>query len=213
MWNTLAHHNTQSYQEPCDIGLFEAIHTQRAIRYLRPDPVSDEVIWKLIKAATKAPSGTNRQPWKFIIIRDAYTKRLIGRYYQHIIPRLRRLAKEQPRIYESATYLAKHLHEAPVLILVCVENGGPSTLSKGSSIYPAVQNLLLAARGLGLGSVLTTFHKQYEHEIKDLLGIPDDVETAALLPVGYLDNRAQYGPTHRSPVEEVTYWEHWGSTN
>ena len=197
---------------PEDIGLFEAIHTQRAIRYLKPDPVPNELIRKLIEAATKAPSGTNRQPWKFIIIRDAETKRRIGEYYRHIVPRLRHLADEKPRIYESATYLAKHLHKVPVLILACIENGGPSTLGKGSSIYPAVQNLLLAARGLGLGSVLTTFHKQYEREIKELLGIPDNVETAALLPVGFLADGIHYGPTRRSPVEEVTYWERWGST-
>ena len=99
-----------------------------------------------------------------------------------------------------------------MLILACVEHdGSPGTMSRGSSIYPAVQNLLLAARGLGLGSVITSLHKQYEEEIKELLGIPQNVETAALLPVGFPVEGVRYGPTRRSPVEEVTYRERWGS--
>ena len=79
----------------------------------------------------------------------------------------------------------------------------------GSSIYPAVQNILLAARALDLGSAITTLHKRYEKEIKDLLGIPDNVETAALLPIGFIQEGYKYGPTSRAPVSEVTYWEKW----
>ena len=90
-------------------------------------------------------------------------------------------------------------------------DGSPSTLGRGSSIYPAVQNLLLAARGLGLGSVSTTLHKRFEQEIKDILGIPENVETAALLPVGYPAEGVSYGPTKRAPVDEITSWERWGS--
>ena len=79
------------------------------------------------------------------------------------------------------------------------------------SIYPAVQNILLAARGLGLGSVITTLHKRYEDEIKELLGIPENVETAALLPIGHPTDDVGYGPTRRAPVEEVTFWDRWGT--
>ena len=201
---------------PHQISLFEAIRTQRAIRYFKPDPVPDELVWKLIEAATKAPSGTNRQPWKFVVIRDADSKRRIGAYYRRAWDRAYGdKAASSPsidsRIRSSAEHLAETMHLVPVLILVCIERGSsPSTLGAGASIYPAVQNLLLAARGLGLGSVLTTLHKRYEREIKELLAIPDTVETVALLPIGYPAEGARYGPTRRRPSEEVTYWERWG---
>ena len=202
---------------PDEIGLFEAIYTQRAIREFKPDPVPDELIHKLIEAGTKAPSGSNRQSWKFLVIRDYELKRKIGEYYNQArssrygpgyvppnIPARRRAASD---------YMAEHLHDVPVLILACIEHdGAPSTMSRGGSIYPAVQNILLAARGLGLGSVITSLHKRHEDEIKELLGIPENVETAALLPVGFPAEGARYGPTRRAPVEEVTYYNRWGST-
>lgn len=200
-----------------EIGLFDAIYTQRAIRRFKSDPVPDEMIRKLIDSATKAPSGANRQPWKFLVIRDAETRRRIGEYYlrswEISYPKDSSTSQRiSPQVYESADHLARHFHEAPVFILACREHdGSPSTMSTGASIYPAVQNLLLAARGLGLGSALTTLHKRYEQEIKALLGIPQNVETAALLPVGYPADGVQYGPTRRAPVEEVTYWEKWGA--
>ena len=123
-------------------------------------------------------------------------------------------ANVPPRRQAASNYMAEHMHEVPVLILACIEHdGGPSTMSRGGSIYPAVQNLLLAARGLGLGSVITSLHKRYEDEVKALLGIPENVETAALLPIGYPADGVTYGPTRRSPVEEVTYQERWGSTS
>ena len=201
---------------PEEIGLFEAIYSQRAIREFKPDPVPDELIHKLIEAGTKAPSGSNRQGWKFLVIRDVELKRRIGEYYNR--------ARESrygggaappsnipPRRQAASNYMAEHLHEVPVLILACVEHdGSPSTMSRGGSIYPAVQNILLAARGLGLGSVITSLHKQYESEVKALLGIPENVETAALLPIGFPVSRARYGPTTRAPVEEVTFYDKWG---
>ena len=101
------------------------------------------------------------------------------------------------------------MDDAPVLLLACIEHGGSTNLTTGSSIYPAVQNILLAARGLGLGSVLTTFHKQYEDEVRTIFGIPHNVETAALLPIGYPADGAGYGPTRRKPLDEVTHWDGW----
>ena len=201
-----------------DIGLFDALYTQRAIRHFRQDPVPDELLRKLVEAATKAPSGGNRQPWSFILILDDDVKRRIARYYKESW--YAAYGSEptpgeslQAHVRASATYLAEHMQDVPVLILVCLEHdGSPSTMSRGSSIYPAVQNLLLVARGVGLGSALTTLHKRYEDEIKEMLGIPDNVETAALLPIGYPAEGVEYGPTRRSPVEEVTHWERWGRT-
>ena len=202
---------------PEEIGLFEAMYTQRAIRHYKPDLVPDELIRKLIEAASKAPSGANSQKWHFVVIRNADTKRRIGEYYwQSWEAAYGSQAATPPAIADnvkaSATHLAEHMLEAPVLIMACIEHdGSPSTLGRGSSIYPAVQNLLLAARGLGLGSVITTLHKRFEQEIKDILGIPENVETAALLPVGYPAEGVSYGPTKRAPVDEITSWERWGS--
>jgi nitroreductase len=114
--------------------------------------------------------------------------------------------RSKAHVYSTATYLAEHMSEAPVLIMACIRGG----IGLGSSIYPAVQNLMLAARALGLGTVITTVHKGYEAEIKGLLGIPDDVETAALIPLGYPGDRARFGGSRRKPVEEVTYRDRWG---
>jgi len=200
---------------PDDIGLFEALRTQRAIRRFKPDPVPEELIGELIESATKAPSGSNLQPWRFIVIRDADLRRRIGEYYRTMWQtEYSSLATSlQESVRTSSAYLAEHMHEAPVLILACItHDGSASTMRRGASIYPAVQNLLLAARALGLGSVITTLHKWgYEQEIKKLLDIPDNVETAALLPIGYPAEGVHYGPTRRKPVEEVTYWDRWGA--
>ena len=204
---------------PEEIGLFEAIETQRAIRRFKPDAVPDEDIDRLIYAATKAPSGANRQPWKFIVIRDSVLKRSIADLYLRSWTASygERAAPPpviQPTVRASAAHLAEHIHEVPILILACIEHdGSPSAMGRGSSIYPAVQNILLAARGLGLGSVITTLHKRYEDEIKELLHIPHNVETAALLPVGYPAEGVSYGPTRRAPVEEVIYLDRWGESS
>lgn len=196
-----------------EIGLFEAIHTQRAIRYFKPDPVPRELLDKILEAASKAPSGTNRQMWHFVIVQDAELRRKLADFYRRAgrtaLPNLQWLADVNPRILRSATHLVEHMDDAPVLLLACIEHGGSTNLTTGSSIYPAVQNILLAARGLGLASALTTFHKQYEDEVKALLGIPDNVETAALLPIGYPAEGARYGPTRRKPLDEVTHWDGW----
>ncbi len=200
-----------------EVGLFETMYTQRALRYLSDRDVSDDLVSKLIEAATKAPSGGDSQPWQFLVIKDPETRQRIAEYYGRSWDLAYGVHAPSPPtigtgVFRSASHLAKHMAEVPVLILACVEHdGSPGTMGRGSSIYPAVQNLLLAARGLGLGSALTTLHKRYEDEIKDLLGIPDNVETAALLPVGYPADGARYGPTRRRPVQEVTYWERWGS--
>ena len=199
-----------------EIGLFEAMYTQRAIRHYTDEPVSDETVRRLIEAASKAPSGANSQRWHFLVIRDADTKRRIGEYYWQSWERAYGSRAEtepniQTNVRSSATHLAETMADAPVLIMACIEHDGTaSTMGRGSSIYPAVQNMLLAARGLGLGSVITTLHKRYEDEIKGILGIPDNVETAALLPIGFPQEGYRYGPTRRAPVEEITSWERWG---
>ncbi len=199
------------------MDVFEAIGTLRAMRRLKPDPVSDEDVWKVLDAAIKAPSGGNRQPWNFIVVRDPEIRRRLGEYYLDAWGkayaggpgRARLDDPRSARVYRSAEHLAHHLAEAPVLIIVTLRKDGPTLPPlAGSSIYPAIQNLMLAARALGLGTTLTTLHKLHEREVKELLGIPEQVETMALIPLGRPKGR--FGPPTRLPVEKVVYWERWG---
>ncbi len=200
------------------MDLFEAINTQRAMRRLKPDPVPDELVWKVLEAAIRAPSGGNRQPWNFIVVRDPETKKKVAEYYLDswnksygLIKQAAMASPATARTFASAEHLANHLAEVPVLIIATVNLAGVAPVSPpGASIYPAVQNLMLAARALGLGTALTTLHRAYEAEVKQLLGIPDGVETMALIPLGW--PRGTFGPGGRLPVEKVTYWDKWGQT-
>jgi nitroreductase len=203
-----------------DISLFEAIHTQRAIRRFSSEPVADGLIDRMIEAAIRAPSGTNRQPWAFLVIRGPETKRQIAGYYHRAWDAA--FGDRKPgdgissQVYHSARHLAENMADVPVLIVVCTvygegERPAPS-ITQGSSIYPAVQNLMLAARALGLGTALTSMHRRYEAEIKSLLGIPDHVDTAALIPVGYPGHGDHFGGSVRRPAAEVTFYESWGTT-
>src|SRR3989304_9484867 len=193
------------------MDIFEAINTQRAMRRLKPDSVSDERIGKLLEAARRAPNGGNRQPWNFIVIRDAETKKKIGEWYldgwnkSYGLIRQAALANPEPaKAFASADHLANHLAEVPVFIIATVNHSGVAPVSPpGASIYPAVQNLMLAARAPGLGTTLTTIHRVREEEVKQLLGIPDGVETMCLIPVGY--PRGKFGPTTRIPARRGTF--------
>ena len=147
---------------PDEIGLFEAMYTQRALRYIKPDPIPDDLVRRVIDAGIHAPNGGNQQRWGFVVIKDPDVKRKIAERYKDTD----RPAHTRPpdassaRNDHSANYLADHLADVPVVILCCVRRpggeGSGSDIGHGASIYPAVQNMLLAARGLGLASVLTT---------------------------------------------------------
>jgi nitroreductase len=198
------------------MDIFEAINTQRAMRRLKPDPVPDELIWKVLDAAVRAPSGGNRQPWSFVVIRDAETKAKIAEHYLDswnksygLIKQAAMASPETAKTYASAEHLANHLAEAPVLIIAAVNVSAVAPVSPpGASIYPAVQNLMLAARALGLGAALTTLHRAHEPEVKQILGIPDGVDTMALIPLGW--PRGKFGSGQRIPAERVVFWEKWG---
>jgi nitroreductase len=196
------------------MSLFDAIYSQRAIRHFSDKPVSDEALETILSAAIHAPNGGNRQPWRFIAIRDVEIKRRLGHWYlaawQAAIADMEALA--QP--YRHGAELAEQMETVPVLILACIDQGdagtGQGPVTRGASIYPAVQNLMLAALALGLGTVLTTLHTQYEHEIKALLHIPASVETAALIPVGYPAEGIRFGNARRHPLSEVVFHDRWG---
>lgn len=201
------------------MDFFVVANTQRAMRRLKNDPVAEEDLWKILETATKAPNGGNRQPWNFVVVRDPDLKAKIGAWYlegwsQYEFGGALRefmLAADAnvSRTWKSADYLANHMADVPVLIIATIRKDmsaiGPTL---GGSIYPAVQNLMLAARAIGLGTALTTLHKMHEDDVKALLGIPDDVETMALIPVGW--PQGKFGPVNRMPVEKVVYWDGWG---
>jgi nitroreductase len=197
------------------MDVFEAINTTRAMRRLKPDPVDDELIWKILEAAIRAPSGGNRQPWSFMVIRDDDTKRKIGEWYLEAWNATYGRAKDTvtadaqgARMYSSADHLAQNLADVPVFIIGIVRTVGAGTSSSGSYIFPAIQNLMLAARALGLGTTLTTLHRAHEADVKELLGVPEGFETACLIPIGW--PKGKFGMGARRPVEEVTHWEKWG---
>ncbi len=200
------------------MDIFEVINTTRAMRRLKSDPVPDELVWKVLDAAIRAPSGGNRQPWNFLVVRDPETKKKLAEWYldswNTSYGPIRQAAMANPELgktFASADYLANHLAEVPVLIIATVNHAGVAPVSPpGASVYPAVQNLMLAARALGLGSALTTLHRAHEDKVKELLGIPDGVETMCLVPLGW--PRGKFGTGARQPVENVTYWDKWGAT-
>ena len=197
-----------------NISLFDAIHSQRAIRHFSDTPVSDEAIETMLNAAIHAPSAGNRQPWRFVVLRDADLKRRLGQWYLSAWQAVTAGMEAIPQPYRHGAELAQQMETVPVLILACIDHGrastGPGPVTPGASIYPAVQNLLLAARALGLGTVLTTLHTRYEREIKALLHIPETVETAALIPVGYPAEGSRFGRARRMPLAEVVFYERWG---
>ncbi len=200
--------------------IFEAMSTQRAMRRLKTDPVSDAVIRQILALTICAPSGGNRQGWSFVIVRDAAKRARLGELYREAWGELMKAPyyaaasaappdSSEGRMVASARHLAEHLGEAPVLMLACIalDPGTRPTVTTGASIYPAVQNFMLAARALGLGTCLTTIHKYRDAQVKELLGIPADVETAALIPLGY--PLGKFGRPPRRPVTEVAHWDGW----
>ena len=199
--------------------LFEIMRTTRSMRRLKPDAVPNELIRKILEAGTCAPSGGNMQRWRFLVVKDPKVKATVGGYYKRtwdeiVSPRYR-AGQPAPgssperfaRMLDAAQYLAGHTHEAPVWIVPCLEGAAPSRTA-GSSIYPAVQNMLLAARALGLGATLTTLYLNFEKEVEAAFGLPPDMHTYAILPIGYPIGR--FGPVRRVPLQDVVYEDRWG---
>ena len=205
---------------PGGTDLFEIIHTTRAMRRLKPDPVPDELIGKILLAGQAAASGGNAQRWRFLVLKDQKIKKAVQTYYKRAFDEVvgPRYATSSPppgsdaarykRQLAAVEYLTDHYHEAPVWIVACLEDGSNPTRSAGSSIYPAVQNMLLAARALGLGSTLTTRHITYEKEVDTAMGIPPGFHSYAILPIGYPMGR--FGPVGRGPLADVVYLDEWG---
>ncbi|CAL9331152.1 nitroreductase family protein [Streptomyces sp. enrichment culture] len=229
-----------------DPALFATMSTMRAMRRLRPDPVPDELLDRLIQAAVWGPSGGNMQRYEYVVVTDpAVMAELAPLWERCVNAYLATTGKYAPagmdeaaygRMVAAIEYQRDHFAETPALVIPCyrfpeprldpeglqryAEELGPdgtahmarieerfNALAEGSCVYPGVQNLLLAARGLGLAANITIWHLMLEDEWKAVLGIPDDMNTFAAIPVGW--PRGRFGPVSRRPVAEVVHRNRW----
>lgn len=193
----------------------EAMRTCRAMRYLKPDPVDDELIEQVVTAATWAPSPGNSQGRDFVVVTDPVKKRTIGDAIDAVmgdrVAAMERPDRTHRLMLDGTGHLLQTLRDCPVLILVCGRAVYPYQAPRDSfvwsSIYPAAQNLIVAARAVGLGTVFTTFQGVAEPVIRDTLGIPDDVHIGCLIPMGWPDR--EFGPVNRVPYEQVVHRDGW----
>ncbi len=200
------------------------LSTTRAVRR-RLDlerPVPREVILECLRLAVQAPTGSNSQGWRWMVVTDADQRRQLARMYREGGEAYLRAAvakaegdAQTRRVYESALYLTEVLDRVPVHVIPCIEGRVEGANAMAASFYgsiiPAAWSFVLALRSRGLGSVWTTLHLFKEKEAAELLGIPDNVSQIALLPVAYTTG-GDFRPAARPPVEEITYWERWGAT-
>jgi nitroreductase len=198
-----------------DVPLLEGLRTTRALRRLRPDPVPRGLIRKVCEAGTCAPSGGNRQPWFFIAVtepaRRAWVAERYRRVFQAYIQPAVEAAKDpayskaKRRNMRAAIYLADHLHEVPVHLFVAgwTRRGQPQL----QALFPAIQNILLACRAVGLGASLTTVHTAFGKEVDEWLGLPANCPTCALLPIGW--PRGRYARPERRSIDTCLFFERW----
>ena len=206
-----------------DANLFETIFTMRAMRRLKPDPVPEALIEQILRAGQAAPNGSNAQNWGVLVVTDPAVKAKVQVYYQRAYDEVvgkghnQHLAEMAPgperdkvaRRLAATEHLTHHFHEAPVWLVPCLKLGSQSANAiSGASIYPAVQNMLLAARALALGSTLTCRHMLFGDEVDAIFGLPDGVKSFAILPIGYPEG--QFGPVARAPLETFAHREAWG---
>ena len=201
------------------------LSTTRAVRK-RLDldrPVGRDIILECLSLATQAPTGSNQQGWRFVVVEDAAKRAAIAGYYAQAAGDYLRNARDAvaeqgdqqtTRVYDSALWLIDNLAKVPVFVIPCIMGRPPAAApnvmqaSVYGSILPAVWSLQLALRSRGLGSVLTTLHLMHEAEISQLLGIPEDIMQVALLPVAYTRG-TDFRPAARPPVETITHWDGW----
>jgi len=209
-------------REPTD-NLWEAMFTQRAIRYWQDKPVPRDLLEKVVRAGSKAPSGSNTQPWVFVVVDDDGKRAEIGAALRGIFENAEPLQKliaageksddkTERLMLKGARAFFSQLEKAPAIIIPCLyglssPTQDPSSLLAGSSIYLAVQNMLLAARALGLGTVMTTVQMMLDANLRSILTLPDDAHPVALIPIGYPD--ANFGPTKRKGLDEILRWNSW----
>ena len=214
-----------------DVEIYAAMSTLRAVRRLKKDPIAPEVLQRILQAAAWAPSGGNVQPWRVMVVRDIEKRSALGdlyrpewaKYSAGVRRNLQALEGEaraqSERMMVAADRLGEHMGDAPVILVFCfnpdrmaitdADLGRPSVVG-GGSVYPAVQNAMLACRTEGVGCTLTTLLCYREEEVKTLLGIPEDWYTCAFMPIGYPIGGG-HGPISRRPVDKLAFADSWGT--
>ena len=212
-----------------NMPLLEAMMTQRAVRRVHPDPVDDAVVLKCIELALRAPTSSNGQNWEFIVVKDGRIKKKLAKryrqgwslYYRTMIRRVAARDESMAKTARAVQWQVDHFAEIPVLVVACLRLGAregrvpfvpmPHAVESGhyGSIYPSVQNLLLAARAMGLGASLITLPLWSVASARRTLKLPHSVTPCCVVPLGW--PRGRYGPTTRRPVAEVTHLDTYGN--
>jgi nitroreductase len=196
--------------------VLEGISSLRSVRKFKPDPIPDDKLRIILESASKAASGSNTQPWEFVVVRDAKMKaRLKEPMLRTWLERLAGgsgMSQRMRDVYDEATQMLRNTEKVPVIVYCCLDldRVGKSEEVRYASIYPAVQNLMLAAHALGLATCLTAHGStpaRGEPEVKKILGVPDQVKIACLVYLGYPAGRL--GPPKRRPLEKFTHYDHW----
>ena len=205
---------------------FDLVGNVRAMRRLKSDPVPLDILRSVLDAGIKAPSGMNSQPWAFLLLRDPAAKRWFANQYTAAIEsRFGGVVESRDgddsagaRQLRALRYQMDHMHEFPVLLIVCGLRDWPFRVPEAArvglappnygAIYPCVQNILLACRALGLGAALTTMHQVFEDELHVRFGIPVEYGGVVTIPIGY--PLGKFGPVRRRSAENVTYFDQWG---
>lgn len=204
--------------------LVDAMVTQRAVRRVLPDPVDPRIVRRCIELALEGPTGSNGQNWEFVVVTDRSTKERLQVQYRRIWSLYRRAGEavrgddpQTARIVRSVQWQVDHFPEIPVVVVACLRGGAklpyvpmPAMASTGhyGSIYPSVQNLLLAVRAVGLGGSLITLPLWSTTVARRILGLPLSVEPCCVVPLGWA--RGRYGPKARKPVDRVVHLERYG---
>lgn len=209
---------THQAGSPTSTDLWDVMRTASAVRRYRAEPVADEVLERCLLAATWAPSGGNQQPWRFVVVRSpaaravitdgaARTWEAMAEFYNLSVPG----TETDDAKSRTLRSMAEHMRvggAAPVIVLFCVQpQRGASDLQQGGSIFPAMQNFLLAARAQGLGAAITLWHMSCDDALRALIGIPDDWVISALVTAGWPEGRHRM--VRRKPLAEVAVVDHW----
>ena len=214
------------------LPLYDAMSTLRAVRRLRSDPIPDDVLERILQAAAWAPSGGNVQPWRMVVVKDPATRQAIGDLYRpqwqtygenarNAMQNLQGEARDKRgRMLDACDHLGEHMGDAPVILVWCfnpdhmaITDAGlerPSVVG-GGSVYPALQNAMLACVSEGIGCTLTTLLCYEEDAMKALLHIPEDWYTCAVMPIGYPERKG-HGPISRRPVAKLCFGDRFGET-
>jgi nitroreductase len=208
-------------------GFFDLVGNVRAMRRLKPNPVPRELLERVLEAGVQAPSGQNTQPWSFLVLQGTEEKAWFAERYREAIEtrsggRINPAPADDSRLarqMRAMRYQIDHMHEFPVLLVICGKRDWPFRVPPEErvglappnygAVYPCVQNILLACRAVGLGAALTTMHQMFESDMCERFGIPESYGIVVTMPIGY--PIGHFGPVRRKPATGVTYYDAWGS--